>query len=144
MDGFGQKWRRYTPLKWQIRAGGLLSSLFLKNVYLLSWSQVEFKTLTPSYHYWDNVLKFLLFINTYPEAFSHPKTNVRIDFGKFSSDWSTLIDNHGWKPKLKVLQYSIGGGLSFNFQTKSKNHINLLQLQIVDRQKLACKVLYNV
>ena len=35
--------------------------------------------------------KFLPFINVHPEAFWHPKTIVRIDFGKFSSDRSTLI-----------------------------------------------------
>ena len=71
--------------------GGLLSSLFLKNAYLLSWSQGEFKTSTPSYFCWDNFSKFLPFINAHPEAFWHPKTIVRIDFGKFSSDRSTLI-----------------------------------------------------
>ena len=71
--------------------GGLLSSLFLKNAYLLSWSQGEFKSSTPSYFCWDTFSKFLPFINTHPEAFWHPKTNVRIDFGKFSSDQSTLI-----------------------------------------------------
>ena len=36
-------------------------------------------------------MKFLPFINAHPEAFLHPKTIVRINFGKFSSNRSTLI-----------------------------------------------------
>ena len=55
---------------------------------LFTW--LEFKTLTPSYFCWDNFWKFLPFINAHPKAFSHPKTIV-IDFGKISSDRSTLM-----------------------------------------------------
>ena len=52
------------------KQGCLLSSLFLKNLYLLSWSQVEFKTSMPSYFCWYIFfLKFLLFINFVPERY---------------------------------------------------------------------------
>ena len=39
---FGQKWRKQTPPK--MANGGLTFLHFRKNAYLLSWSQVKFKT----------------------------------------------------------------------------------------------------
>ena len=63
----------------------------ISKIYLLSWSQVEFKTLMPSYYCLVIFFEFLPFINADPEAFSHPQNIIRIDFGKFSPERSTLM-----------------------------------------------------
>ena len=47
-------------------------AIFLKNAYLLSWSQVEFQTSISSYCCWVKCFDILPSINADPEAFSHP------------------------------------------------------------------------